>query len=108
VSWFYKILAYTDTLLAQNDKKISAKSIVRFREILSWHIPDNLRTVALECVRDGVKAISKSKASSQYGKKAIDMCPWFLLADNPHYKCAAPMQLYFPQLLDALKEVETV
>lgn len=92
------------TLIAQKAKSASKKSIVRFREVLAWHIPNDLRRIVLEDIATGeLNAITKSTAIKTYGKALINQCPWFLLADNPHYKTASPMQLYSTKLLDALK-----
>jgi len=89
-------------LCAQKEKKIKPRSIVYFREVLTWHIPDDLRKLALSCVVRGESLISKSSVVSGYGQNALNQCPWFFLVDNPHYKTAASMQLYFPTLIEAL------
>lgn len=79
------------------------ESMRNFREILSWgNIPEHLRRVALESIASGARAVTKSTALKNYGKAAIKLCPWVIEANNPHYKCAAPMQLYYTALIEAL------
>lgn len=89
-------------LCAQKEKKIKLRSIAYFREVLTWHIPNDLRKLALNCIIRGDSLISKSSVVAEYGRNALNSCPWFFLVDNPHYKTAASMQLYFPTLIEAL------
>ncbi len=102
-SQFYEFEELAEQCLcAQKEKKIKLKSIVYFREVLTWHIPADLRKLALNCIIRGESLISKSSVVSEYGHNGLNSCPWFFLVDNPHYKTAAPMQLYFPTLIEAL------
>lgn len=96
-------------LLTQKAKGANRRLIVRFREVLAWHITDDLRRIVLEDMSTGeLNTITKSTAIKSFGKKLVEQCPWCLLADNPYYKSAARMQLYFPKLLEALKQRQLV
>ena len=52
--------------------------------------------------------MSKSRAMEYLSKSLIEVIPCDKIADNPHFKCAAPMRLYFVDRVKALAESDKI
>jgi hypothetical protein len=102
---------YTTTTIERLEQLHTTKirsNVSVLRWLLIEQIPDHVTNLVLDDIFNDISRITKTTVVNQYNKKFVDSIPYYCEVDNPHYKSAAPMKLYYPAVVQYYADQQQV